>query len=500
MYKTTKQLILIFLFLNTFNIVFSQSSLKSEENSVRKALNEILLNDGLTAAGVGFYAVDLNTAEVIVDYNSEMVLKPASTQKIITTATALEILGADYKFTTTIQYDGILDTSKNILYGNIYIKGGGDPTLGSTYFEKTKNKKFLEEWSTAVKALGIDSITGYIIGDASIYSYDIVPPTWSWEDMGNYFGAGACGLSIYDNYYTLHFSTSSTVGGKAEIVKMEPEIPGMTFDNSVKAGNTTDDDSFIFGQPYKYDRYIRGELPLGKTDYKVKGSIPDPSWFAAYEFYNKLVEAGIKIGKMPTTLRILEINGENITSKRTDIFKTESPELSDIIFVTNQKSINLFTEHMLNHSGLYLDTDADTKKAAEAVENYWSNKGMSTSGLSINDGSGLSHYNAVSCKQLVFILKYMKNKSRFFDDFYNSLPVTGESGTLKKVCDGTVAEGKVHAKSGSIRNVRCYVGYTTSASGREIAFAMMLNNYSCSSSSAKTYLEKLMIALVNLNE
>jgi D-alanyl-D-alanine carboxypeptidase/D-alanyl-D-alanine-endopeptidase (penicillin-binding protein 4) len=493
-----KRILFILLILLNNNILFSQTLPTEKDDSANKALALLLSDDDLNSAGLGFCAIDINSGEIIVDYNSNMVLKPASTQKLVTTATALEVLGADFKFYTIIQYDGKLDTVKNILFGNLYIKGGGDPTLGSGYFTETKSKQFLDDWANAVIELGIDSITGYIIGDAQIYSLDIVPPTWSWEDMGNYFGAGACGLTIYDNYYTLYFKTSYNIGGETEITKMEPDIPGLTFDNTVTAANTNDDNSFIFGQPYKYDRYIRGELPLGKSDYKVKGSIPDPSWFAAYEFYNKLIAKGIKIGNLPTTVRILNLDGIIVPTERKEIFKTESPELSDIIYVTNQKSINLFTEHMLNHSGLYLDTEADTKKAAEAVEDYWSKKGMTTSGLSINDGSGLSHYDAISPKQLVFILNYMKNKSRYFEEFYNSLPVSGESGTLKKVCNGTIAEGKIHAKSGTIRNVRCYAGYTTSESGREIAFAMMINNYSCSSSKAKEKLESLMIGLVNL--
>lgn len=495
-----KILFITLIFICFYHNSQSQNLLKEKDHSANKALAELLNDDDLLAAGFSFYAIDVNTSEVIVDYNSNLALKPASTLKLLTSATAIEVLGGDFKFITTIEYDGVLDTANNVLDGNLYIKGGGDPTLGSKYFTQTENKKFLSNWLEAVKELGIDSITGYIIGDAQVYSLDIVPPTWSWEDMGNYFGAGACGLTIYDNFYTLYFNTSSVVGGKTEITKIEPEIPNLTFDNTVKAGNTSSDDSYIFGQPYKYDRYIRGELPLNKTGYKVKGSIPDPAWLASYEFYNILLENGIKINKTPTTVRLLNLEGIIVPTKRTEIFITESPQLSEIIYELNQKSINLFAEHLLNHSGLFLDADADTKKAAEAIEDFWAKKGMTTKGLSINDGSGLSHYNTISAKQLVYILNYMKSKSRYFDEFYNSLPISGKSGTLKRVCKGTVADGKIHAKSGSIRNVRAYAGYTTSASGRDIAFAMMLNNFSCSSYRARLKLEKLMIGLVNLNE
>ena len=485
------------LFLFLIKLSYSQP-LKEQAHSVNNALN-ILKNDiELKNAGIGFYAIDVNSGEVIAELNQDLALKPASTMKLISSATALEVLGSDYKFETQLSYDGKIDTAKNILYGNIYIIGGGDPTLGSKYFNQTSSKQFLDNWVNAIKLLGIDSITGSIIGDASIYSWDILPPTWSWEDMGNYFGAGACGLTVYDNRYTLFYNTSSTIGGKTRITKVEPEIPGLTFDNRVVSANINSDNSYIFGEPYSYSRYIKGSLPLGRTDYKVKGSMPDPCYYTALELDKKLNSEGIKTGQQPTTIRLLTKKGKLI-KKSKKFHSYYSPPLSDIIYKTNLISINLFAEHFLNHVGLTLQGSADTKTGAYAIENFWSKKGMSIGGLSINDGSGLSHYNTVTPKQLVFILSYMKNESDNYDAYYNSLSVSGEKGTLKRVCSGTIAHGKIFAKSGSIRNVRCYAGYTTSNSGREIAFAMMLNNFNCSSTKARQKLEKLMIALVSMN-
>jgi len=489
----------ILLILVILKTTFSQTLLKDNDHEVNKALNLLIEDEELIAAGFGFYAIDVNTGEVIAQHNENLVLKSASTLKIVSTAAALELLGSDYTFKTTIEYDGILDTNINYLDGNIYIRGGGDPTLGSKYFAKTKSKQFLTDWLNAIKKLGIDSISGAIIGDADLYSEQIVPTTWAWEDIGNYFGAGACGLSIYDNFYTIYLNTNSQLDGENQITKVEPEIPGLTFDNKTTATKTNDDDSFIFGQPYKYDRIITGELPMNEKDFKIKGSIPDPAWFAAYDFTNFLIANNIKIAKPATTTRLMRLNNTIILYNCTPIFVTESPKLSDIIYCTNQNSINLFAEHCLCHAGLTLVGDADTKIAADAVENYWNMKGMKRAGLSINDGSGLSHYNAISAKQLTFILKYMKTSSRYYDDFYKSLPISGKSGTLKNVCEGTIAEEKIHAKSGTIRNVKCYTGYTTSSSGREIAFAMMINNYSCTTSKVKEKLESLMIAMVELS-
>ena len=489
----------LFLIIFLFSINLNAQSLKNKDHSVSKAVR-ILKNDSdLLNAGLSFYAIDVQTNEVIGELNPDLCLKPASTMKLVTSAAALEVLGANHKFETTLQYDGYIDSKTHTLHGNIYIKGGGDPTLGSKYFYATRNHKFLDDWVDAIKNLGIDTITGNIIADATVYSWNMIPPTWSWEDFGNYFGAGACGLTIYDNFYTLFFSTGSKIGGKTTITKIEPNIPGLKMNNTVTAANINSDQSYIYGIPYTYNRDIRGKLPRNKTDYKVKGSMPDPALFAAQELLLKLTTEGITVIKNPTSIRIKK-DLSLVQKSRTNITVTYSPTLADIISVLNMRSVNLFAEHLLIEVGLKKENVNDTKSATYAMENFWAYKGMNTGGLSINDGSGLSHYNYISAKQLVFILKYMQKNSDNFDVFYNSLPVSGVSGTLSGVCKNTIAHGKIHAKSGTIRNVRCYAGYTVSNSGREIAFAAMINNYNCSSSESRKKLERIMIALVSLDQ
>ena len=120
---------------------------------------------------------------------------------------------------------------------------------------------------------------------------------------------------------------------------------------------------------------------------------------------------------------------------------------------------------------------------------------MDTEGLSMYDGSGLSQYNAITSSQMVWLLHYMNKKSPYFNEFYNSLPLAGKTGTLKPLFKGSAAEGKLRAKSGTINHVKAYAGYVTSASGRDIAFSMVANGFSGTSSQARAKLEKLMIAL-----
>ena len=483
------------------NLGFAQfRPLEKRNHSVNKLLKKIVAYPEFKTAGFAFYAIDINSGQTIARYNPDMALKPASTLKLLSTATALELFGPDHQFETTLEYSGFIDTKNNLLHGDIIIKGGGDPTLGSKYFDTTEDWQFLVEWANATAALGIDSITGGVIADARIFSWDIVPPTWSWLNMGNYYGAGACGLSVFDNYYSVFFNTGNKIGGTVEISKLVPDVPNLIFDNTVTADSISYDNSYIFGAPYCNNRYVRGQLPVGKSDFPVKGSLPDPALIAAQNFNLALNTNNIKSQYPPTTIRLLHNSEGDINVGANAFYITYSPPLSEIIAQTNIHSINLFAEHCLIQSGIKLGSAPETDSSIDSVLIFWESKGMDTQGLSLHDGSGLSQYNAITPRQMVFLLKYMKLESGYFDDFYNSMAIAGETGTIRNMFKGTVAEGQLRAKSGTVNRVKAYAGYVKTKSGREIAFSMVVNNFSCKSREAKAKLEQLMIALAEFNK
>ena len=484
-------LILIYLNLSVFVSYAQFRKLEKRHHSVNKTVKEIIAEPEFKNADFAFLAVDNKTGEVIASYCPDKTMIPASTQKLFTTAAALEILGPEFKFSTLLQYTGHIDTVSKILYGNIIIKGGGDPTLGSKYFDSTKKAQFLTDWVLAIKQAGIDSVAGAVIGDASVFDNDIVPITWSRNNTGNYFGAGANGLTVFDNYYTLYFDIPDTIGCKPKIIKIVPEIPGLTFDNEAESDSIKYDNLNILGAPYSNIRYLRGKLPAGKKDFGVKGSMPDPAYMAAYTVEKILKKNGIGVRDKASTLRI----SGNISENRILLTKTDSPELSEIIKQTNTHSVNLFAEHLLKQIGLKLTGNSVTEYAADNIVKFWNGKNIDTQGMYLFDGSGLSRYDGFTPSQMVGILSYMKNKSRYFTYFYNSLPVAGETGTMKNMLKETLTKGKLRAKSGTVSRVKAYAGYVTSVSGRDIIFSMVVNNFSCSSKKAKAQLEKLMIAL-----
>jgi len=495
-----KNILVLSLVIVTYSSFAQFRPLEKRNHNVNKLLKEIVAFPDFKTAGFAFYAVDINSGETIAKLNPDMALKPASTQKLLTTASILELLGSAYQFETTLEYSGKIDTAKNILNGNIIIKGGGDPTLGSKYFDSTKEKQFLIDWANAIDKLRIDSISGGIIADARAYSWDIVPPSWSWMNMGNYYGAGPCGLSVFDNYYTVLFNTGKEVGDSTQVVGVNPKTVELKFNNTVTADSISYDNVYIYGAPYSKRRYIRGQLPLSRENFGVKGSMPDPALVAVLELDFVLQKMEIATTQSANTIRRMQMQNKTTSGQRTKLFITHSPPLSEIIAQTNIHSINLFAEHCLIHSGINLGAAPETMCSADSVLSFWAGKGMDTQGMSVYDGSGLSQYNAITPRQMVYLLKYMKLESNYFDIFYNSIPVAGKSGTLEHMFSGTIAEGKLRAKSGTISRVKAYAGYVTSISGREIAFSMVVNNFSCKSSEARAKLEQLMIALADFDK
>jgi D-alanyl-D-alanine carboxypeptidase/D-alanyl-D-alanine-endopeptidase (penicillin-binding protein 4) len=493
---------LFFIFLAFFTIkvtLHSQSKpLKNQDHVVNKALKTLVNDNDLKNAGISFLAVDTKTGEVVSEHNPDLSLMPASTMKVITTATALEVLGKYYTFKTNLEYSGTIDTINRVLNGNLYIKGGADPTLGSKYYNKNGRFDFIEQWLSTIKKNKIDSITGMIIADASRYDYEIAVPKWTWEDIGNYYGTGANGLTAFDNLYNIYFQSPSLPGKLTKIARIEPEIPGLEILNEVVSSNSWEDNAYIFGAPYRYLHIIRGEIPKGRNEFHVKGAIPDPANYLAWYFNNELKLSGVKTSNKTTTIRLLELKGDTVEEKRHKLDVYTSPYLISIINITNKKSINLFAEHLFNEISYKLKGIGSNRIAIDAVTDFWNAKGMDTDGFYVRDGSGLTRFSSVTAKQMVFVLRYMK-KSKNSKEFYESLAVSGKSGTMRSVGRNTIAQGKVHAKSGSIRRVRTYVGYADTKSGRELAFAMNISNYNCTDSDARRKLTQLIISLAEFN-
>lgn len=479
----------LIVFVSSISLAFSQTV-----SSLKTALIELNNDPDLKNASISFTAMDLTTKQTIAELNPNQSLVPASITKLVTTATALEILGANFQFTTSLYYNGTIDTLTKTLNGNIVIKGGGDPSFGSNRYEKHYGN-FFNKWALAIKSLGIDSINGKVIGDASYFSEQMIPSTWIWGDLGNYYGAGPSGLSIYENTCTIEFISGNHHGDSTFITCIKPFVPDLEIENLVKSTTTQKDESYFFGGPYQNNKMVKGGIPLNKKDFAVKSSLPDPAFLASYELSNELISQGVRVSNPNSTSRI----EKNVMSYKSEtlIDDIKSPRLIDLIKLTNHYSINLYAEHFMNQIGVTKYKSGDTESSTQATQEFWKQKGIDVSGMYLNDGSGLSRFNSFSSKQLVSILTFMK-QSKNYEMFYTSLPIAGKSGTISSIGIGTAAEGNIHAKSGYMTRARSYAGYCTTKSNKEIAFTLMVNNYNCTPQVMKKKMEKIMIKLAEI--
>lgn len=477
----TKLYLKIFTILILLHFV-SSTKAQIQDDRTLNAISRWLSSKELANAGISISVVNNADNKILYQTEPQISLVPASIMKVVTTATALEVFGSDYRFKTTLSYSGTI--RNDTLFGNLQIIGGGDPTLGSMYF--TEAKYFQEEWIKAIQKSNIKVIAGNIVVDATLYERQMVPGSWVWEDLGNYYGAGASGISVYDNLYEIHLKSPVLPDQQTTISKIIPEIPELELQNEVRSSDINSDQAYVFGNPEDNRRVIRGTIPKGKDDFVVKASMPNPPALIANEFRKKLSTNGISVSG--------KTDFEKITSSSFVLHETVSPSLREIIKVTNYESVNLFAEHLLKHLAWQKTGLGTTKEGCKFIIGFWKDKGLNMSGFFANDGSGLSRFNALTASHLTSILNYMATKSKNSYVFYQSLPASGE-GTLSIFSPESFPNGSLRAKSGSMTRVRCYAGYLKTSSGKNLSFTVMLNNFSCTQSVAVRKIQELLMVL-----
>lgn len=432
-----------------------------------------------------------NNGDLIISHDGTKKLTPASTLKIYTTGAALSLLGSNYRYETFLQYDGVIDNC-GVLNGNIFIKGQGDPSLGSERFPGNYSySQVINKFGDEIKELGITAINGNVIADNSIFLDCLTPYSWPLDDQANYYGAAPNGLSFNENSYKLFFKPGQTVGSKTEIIGTDPEeIPGLLLKNKVTtyyAGSG--DRAVIMEDPFNEAKEIVGTIPMGENMFFIKGSLPDPARLVALLLAENLRIKGIEVnGK---TSSIYQYEGRIGQSVRNTVYTHYSPRLIDIVTHVNMRSHNLFAETLIVTMGKCYRGIGSLDKGLEVVFEYWASKGINISKANIFDGSGLSPLNKISSDILAKMLFTIKEDSSF-TSFLETLPVAGVSGTLKNFGKNTPAEGRVFAKSGSIEYVRSYAGYTQSKSGAYLPFCLIVNNFEGNPLHLKKSLERMM--------
>ncbi|MGI9239828.1 MAG: D-alanyl-D-alanine carboxypeptidase/D-alanyl-D-alanine endopeptidase [Verrucomicrobiales bacterium] len=470
---------LIFLLTSTPPVLAAEPG--AQNAALQSAVEALAGSPSMRSGILGVAVLPLAGGGIVYDHEGEKSLVPASAMKVITTASAIHYLGPDYRFKTTLQLDD---------EGNVIIRGSGDPSLAE-YSSDTVFASF----AAKLKEAGITRLAGAVVGDASAFGTQLVPDTWQYYDMGNYFGAGASGLSFRRNSYRAYFAPGKKSGEVARFLRTSPVVPGLKFTNEMLTGTSRSGDrGFIYIVPYGDHAFLRGTIPAGGKSFSIRGSMPDPALTCAQYFQEFVEGQGIAVAKPATTVRRIRSAGGALPATRRDLHAHLSEPLSKLALDTNHRSINLHAECLLRAVALEESGTGSIRAGIEASRRMIASYGISTAGLHIADGSGLSRLNGVTPRQFAYLLKSI-SESEHGDVFLRTLPVAGKSGTLKYIGGGTPAAGRIQAKSGTLERIKCYVGYVDSLSGRRYAFAIMANNFVGDYYPVRKGIERIMTAL-----
>ena len=280
-------------------------------------------------ATISYEVVDLQSGTVVASQNPELCATPASVTKLITTATALELLGGDFQFSTYIETNGTIEG--DVLNGDLIIRGGADPTLGSIHLG---DRAFLDYFVKVIMHAGIKHITGNVIVDPTCLDRCPASVKWIWEDMGFHYGAAAFGLSAYDNTSIITMN-SGAFGTKPIVTSVWPETPNLAIYNEVKTLAIPNDSVWAFCQPLGLALYLQGGMPANRNNYVVRTSIPNPPLVVAKSLHKMLNDWGV------TVEGDYSVQTEYFPEERTLIYEYKSRKLREIIRLTNFKSNNL---------------------------------------------------------------------------------------------------------------------------------------------------------------
>ena len=412
-----------------------------------------------------------------IQFKHAYTLPTASTVKLLTTARALDQLGKNFRFQTLFGYSGQL--TSNTLKGHLILRGSGDPSfLSSTNYHE------FQVWAKQLQKRHIKTIEGDLIVDASIFENQALSDTWLWEDIGNGYGGGTTGLNILHNIYTVEFAPTKTIGELTTIHRIIPNLPSIIFKNEVRSAiRGSGDQAYIYGGTYSQIRFIRGTIPISNQIFEIKGALPNPPLYAGKLFRKILsqheieVKGKIRIKKVKDHIEVLDT-----------VF---SAPLSELIIPVNQNSDNLYAESLFKTLGA-----GSHDRAIKIVEAFLTQI-SSNPHFKIADGCGLSFQTAMSSQKMVDLLEVLKHKP-YFDTFYNSLAVSGKTGTLKHTFEDRRLVGKVHAKSGSMSGLRSYAGYIETPNNDLLSFSIVVYNHRKSSSEIKAIIQEILIWLMQM--
>lgn len=411
----------------------------------------------------GIYARDLESGQELYARNADHAFLPASNQKVLTTATALDALSSTHRYETTLHFDGMATDS--VMSGDLIIKGSGDPSFGSI---EVRSEDPLEVWAEKLADMGVRRIEGRLIGDDDVFDDRPYPEGWDIDyitrQASRSMGATTSGLSYNDNVVIVQIRATrpgarpsvQTIPSGVLTINNEATTSSRRYGAGVRVARAFESNAInVLGS---VPRYYRGSVVV---------PVANPTMLTVQSFEGELNEAGIETNL--TLLDVDDMDEKPNTGAITPLFASFSPPLADILAITNKESNNFYAEQLFRTYGWA----GSVRGGANRTERFLRRAGIDGRDVLVRDGSGLSRKDLITPRALVQLLVHM-DEHRERAAFISSLPLGGERNTTLEY---RLRRVPVRAKTGSLRFIRTLSGYVTRSDGSRVAFALFANNY-----------------------
>ncbi len=445
-------------------------SQKAEDTALAKKIDETIEKSEFSNARWGVFVISLKDGRVVAARDAQKLFNPASIQKTLTSIVALDKLGADYRWKTSVY--GASEIENGILDGDLTIYGRGAPDF---------DESGLENLAKQLQAKGLKQIKGSVVGDQSYFKGEDIGDGWTWNELQWHYGAEAGALTFKENKAEVYMKDGVPISSTDYLQissELQPKQAGVTEAFGIKRG-LADNQIYIWGN---------GDKASGRL------AVHNAAMWAAKTFRELLQKKGIIVDGEAKSADWKSANRLTVENS-VELAAVESVTLAEIVQRMNKRSINVYAELLLRSIGKNFGDSApdesrqitevrgDDSAGNAVIKKFLRENDVAANEIQIHDGSGLSRLNFVTPEAFGRALVYAA-QSKFSDVFVGSLPIAATDGTL----GGRLgkAKGKILAKTGSITFVNSLTGYAQSANGEIFAFAIISNNVTRKSDSSRT--------------
>jgi len=471
------------------------------ETRLAKAIDDLLNESDAGRARWGVFVMSLKDGRVLYSHDANQLFTPASNMKVYTTAVALDLLGADYRWRTSVYANK--QPEAGIIEGDLTLYGRGAPDLIT---KSNGDAPSLTTLADQVYQAGVREVRGNIIGDNSYFRGELFGEGWQWNDIQWYFGAEPSALSIDENSVEVTIAPAKE-GGNASVL-VNPNSSPVHLTNTTKTGERDEATSIgIIRDLSSNEVRVWGDFPVNGHAFSAFLSIHDPAAWAANLFRQALVSRGVKVTGYGRSRDFrVDRAGMLDPEKSFEIAHENSEPMAKIVHRTNKESNNLFAELILRTIGkergsLAPDPDAhknrergDDEAGTAVVRSWLESRGITTKGLAIRDGSGLSRLDLITPETTGRLLAAIANTS-VATVFHDSLPVAGRDGTLNSRLKRLT--GRISAKTGTLTYTHSLSGYATTLVNDTLIFSIMCNDATANDHLALRTIDEIAAAIAD---